>query len=188
MPHRTIRQLAAICTAFVLLCLIILAVFHWILTLLALLVVILIWQMLRLLKPQWFAAFRREARKDKEVKIISKQNFERLIEDVFIPSIVLVSINASRPIRILISKYHFVIGRSKVCDYILPDKNTIGRQHCCLEYSKENNQYFIQDLGSVNGTFVNGFQLPPCAPMLLNRNDIVAISRYQFRVESSSYQ
>jgi len=53
-----------------------------------------------------------------------------------------------------------VIGRSVECDYLVYDPmNRVSRKHALL--IKEGNQLFIQDLGSSNGTFLNGRQIKP---------------------------
>jgi pSer/pThr/pTyr-binding forkhead associated (FHA) protein len=49
---------------------------------------------------------------------------------------------------------HCVLGRSRGCTLRLPGDATVSRQHCLIEV--ENDGAFIQDLGSLNGTLVNG--------------------------------
>ena len=51
----------------------------------------------------------------------------------------------------------WVIGRSQDCDLNLPDtpaSRITSRRHCRLELTESG--AFVQDLGSRNGTFVNG--------------------------------
>jgi serine phosphatase RsbU (regulator of sigma subunit)/pSer/pThr/pTyr-binding forkhead associated (FHA) protein len=49
-----------------------------------------------------------------------------------------------------------VLGRHPACTIQL-DSNTVSRRHA--QITKVNGQYFIEDLGSGNGTFVNGKQI-----------------------------
>lgn len=49
-----------------------------------------------------------------------------------------------------------VLGRHPACTIQL-DSNTVSRRHA--QVTKANGQYFIEDLGSGNGTFVNGKQI-----------------------------
>ncbi len=49
-----------------------------------------------------------------------------------------------------------IIGRAETCDITVAD-NRMSRQHFCLESEKEG--IFISDLGSTNGTAVNGIRL-----------------------------
>ena len=53
-----------------------------------------------------------------------------------------------------LSKDTIIIGRDKECDIPLDDKKT-SRKHARLEWN--NPHYWIQDLKSTNGIFVNGF-------------------------------
>jgi pSer/pThr/pTyr-binding forkhead associated (FHA) protein len=49
---------------------------------------------------------------------------------------------------------HWVLGRSRSCSLRLPGDGTVSRQHCLIEV--EDGGVWIQDLGSLNGTLVNG--------------------------------
>jgi pSer/pThr/pTyr-binding forkhead associated (FHA) protein len=49
-----------------------------------------------------------------------------------------------------------IIGRAKDCDFWLPVLS-VSRRHC--EISVENSTVLIHDLGSRNGTFVNGMRI-----------------------------
>src|SRR5262245_54515917 len=46
------------------------------------------------------------------------------------------------------------LGRSRSCTLRLPGDATVSRQHCLLEVDSE--RAWVQDLGSLNGTFING--------------------------------
>jgi pSer/pThr/pTyr-binding forkhead associated (FHA) protein len=54
--------------------------------------------------------------------------------------------------RIMISKEETLIGRSGVCDVQFHDPK-VSRQHALLRFY--NNSYYIQDMQSAGGTFVN---------------------------------
>jgi pSer/pThr/pTyr-binding forkhead associated (FHA) protein len=48
-----------------------------------------------------------------------------------------------------------IIGRDPSCDYVIFDqKNRVSRKH--LELYFEHNSYYILDLNSTNGTYING--------------------------------
>jgi pSer/pThr/pTyr-binding forkhead associated (FHA) protein len=47
-----------------------------------------------------------------------------------------------------------VLGRSWSCQVRLPDDVTVSRQHCLIELEGES--AWVQDLGSLNGTYLNG--------------------------------
>jgi pSer/pThr/pTyr-binding forkhead associated (FHA) protein len=52
------------------------------------------------------------------------------------------------------SPAHCVLGRSRACMLRLPGDATVSRQHCLIELDEE--RVWVQDLGSLNGTLVNG--------------------------------
>jgi phosphoserine phosphatase RsbU/P len=49
-----------------------------------------------------------------------------------------------------------VIGRNSFCDIVIPVQS-ISRQHA--RFVREGNRYFVEDMGSLNGTFVNGTRI-----------------------------
>ena len=52
-----------------------------------------------------------------------------------------------------------IIGRDKSCNYLIYDpKNRVSRKH--LEVISKAGKIFIKDIGSTNGTYVNGERLP----------------------------
>ena len=51
-----------------------------------------------------------------------------------------------------IAKERFVIGRGKHCDFVI-NSGKVSREHAVI--SQEHGEYFIEDLGSSNGTWFN---------------------------------
>ena len=49
---------------------------------------------------------------------------------------------------------HAILGRSRSCTLRLPTDGTVSRQHCIIEIDEYG--VWVQDLGSMNGTHVNG--------------------------------
>ncbi len=67
-----------------------------------------------------------------------------------------------------IKDYPFTIGRED-CDISIESDRHVSRKHAQISFT--NNDYFIEDLGSSNGTFVNDTQIAPREPLPL-RTDI----------------
>ena len=51
----------------------------------------------------------------------------------------------------------FMIGRSEDAHFCLPQDRFFSRHHCILEIAPP--RAFLRDLGSTNGTFVNGMRV-----------------------------
>ncbi len=51
----------------------------------------------------------------------------------------------------------FLIGRSESAHFCLPEDRFFSRHHCLLEIAPP--QIFLRDLGSTNGTYVNGLKV-----------------------------
>lgn len=79
-------------------------------------------------------------------------------------------------IELNFSKERITIGRQS-SDIRQPDivfsseYKRVGRMHACIQ--RENEQYYIVDLGSANATVLNGEILVPNQPYLLKNNDVV---------------
>ena len=56
----------------------------------------------------------------------------------------------------------FVAGRGDTCELLL-EYATVSRRHA--RFSVQNGSFFVEDLGSSNGTFLEGQRLPPYVPV-----------------------
>lgn len=74
------------------------------------------------------------------------------------------------------------IGRGNEADIIL-DHPTISRLHAMVE-KKGENAYIIKDLGSTNGTFLNGSRISGSAPF--TEQDIVFIGRFKLTLTGAA--
>jgi pSer/pThr/pTyr-binding forkhead associated (FHA) protein len=61
------------------------------------------------------------------------------------------------------SPAYCVMGRSRSCTLRLPGDATVSRQHCLVELDGDG--VWVQDLGSLNGTFVNGEKIGQREPL-----------------------
>lgn len=70
-----------------------------------------------------------------------------------------------------------VIGRSLESDIALND-NFMSSQHALLELRGD--EWFLEDAGSTNGTFVNGFEVRDATPV--NYGDVVRVGRVELKL------
>lgn len=83
-----------------------------------------------------------------------------------------------------ISDHHAtVFGRSSACDKQLADK-TVSRRHCRV--TRRGDGWFIADLDSRHGTYLNGVRLSPEQPAPLVDGDLVRIGPWTFRVREGA--
>src|SRR5580692_1017721 len=66
----------------------------------------------------------------------------------------------------------WTLGSSPDCDLVVTQPSVSGR-HCRL--SVHNDQYVLEDLGSTNGTFVNGYKLDPRSPVYVSLTDNITL-------------
>jgi pSer/pThr/pTyr-binding forkhead associated (FHA) protein len=77
-----------------------------------------------------------------------------------------------------------VIGRHSDCDVVI-DSREVSRRHAEL-FQASPNQWMIKDLGSSNGTSVNGQRIESC---IVRMNDVVGIGPVSLLLgEKSEYQ
>jgi len=74
-----------------------------------------------------------------------------------------------------------ILGREETCDIILQDAE-VSRRHCQISW--EGNAYVIRDIGSTNGTFVNGSQVT--LPRVLTNGDAVGLGQTTLIFESQA--
>lgn len=67
-----------------------------------------------------------------------------------------------------------LIGRKGFANDVEIPHGILSRAHCSLHLNSSNNLY-IEDLGSTNGTFVNGFRLLPNKKKLLTEGDTLLV-------------
>jgi pSer/pThr/pTyr-binding forkhead associated (FHA) protein/tetratricopeptide (TPR) repeat protein len=74
--------------------------------------------------------------------------------------------------RIELDGRKWIAGREETCEIFLADRKASRRQ---FEINSTPEGYFITDLGSANGTVLNGEALVPNQPQLLQSGDIISV-------------
>jgi len=82
--------------------------------------------------------------------------------------------------KFLLGQGKVVIGRSQDCDIAI-DNAAISRKHAQIEYS--NGEYIVSDLGSSNGTFVNGQQINK--PEVLKPGTNIGIAKFNLTFQET---
>ncbi|MCI3924745.1 FHA domain-containing protein [Paenibacillus sp. TRM 82003] len=93
----------------------------------------------------------------------------------------LVAMDAPQPLELLVNKDEYVIGKSELeVDGVISFNNAISRFHCKL--IRSNGSFLLEDLESLNGTYVNKVRLQPHAPVAVTNGDIVQLANSKFQV------
>ena len=94
----------------------------------------------------------------------------------------LVAVNTPLPFELKVNRDEFTIGRKESqVDGLISFNKMIGRVHCKVNYIK--GSYYITDLQSANGTYVNKVRITPNEPCRVENGDIVRLANSEFRVE-----
>ncbi len=97
-------------------------------------------------------------------------------------SMKLISLNPGAAMEIAVTKPEFVIGKkASAVDGVVSFNRMISRIHCKI--TQKQSTFFIEDLQSVNGTYVNGKRLSPHAPTVIKHGDIVSLANSDFQVK-----
>jgi len=83
-------------------------------------------------------------------------------------------------LEVVLDRERMVIGRGRKADLVLAEA-TISRAHAIVGFNAEG--FYVEDLGSTNGTRVNGKRSPRAA---LRDGDEVQLGKLQLRVRLPS--
>lgn len=102
------------------------------------------------------------------------------------PSIRIVKSSGSEQ-RIDLDGKKWLAGREDTCDIFLPDRKASRRQ---FEITSTPEGYFVTDLGSANGTVLNGTPLIPEEPHLLQSGDVLSVNalKVHFEVRDPNFE
>ncbi|MCL2488172.1 MAG: FHA domain-containing protein [Oscillospiraceae bacterium] len=90
-------------------------------------------------------------------------------------------VNTKSGQRIAISRSEFTLGKERrKVDFVI-DNSSVSRAHAKIR--TRSGEFFILDLGSTNGTYVNGAKLTPNQETKLNSGDKIKISDEEFEFQ-----
>ena len=93
----------------------------------------------------------------------------------------LISDKESGEIELIVDKEEFTIGKNfNVVDGFIPHNEGISRVHCKIIYDRGG--YHIVDMGSLNGTYVNGARIPVKSMVPISVGDKIGIANIEFVV------
>lgn len=106
-----------------------------------------------------------------------------ILDDIFTPEIIIVGVRTPEAVELPVTKPEFVIGKNAASvDGHIGFNNAISRKHCKIIC--DNGRYFIVDLGSTNGTYVNEKKLIGEQKIPLKVGDKVRLANSNFIIKS----
>ena len=97
------------------------------------------------------------------------------------PKCALLSLNAPSHVTITINKPEFILGKSPdKTDYAITFNKAISRVHCKIVATPSG--YAVVDLGSANGTYLNGKRLSAQMQVTLQSGDTLRLANTDFKV------
>jgi pSer/pThr/pTyr-binding forkhead associated (FHA) protein len=94
------------------------------------------------------------------------------------PKLIEPALGAGRTREITIGKEEFLLGRGLDCDLRVNDDD-ISRHHCLIRL--RGSEATLTDLGSSNGTFLNGKRV--LSQVALSSGDEIRVGKYRFLVD-----
>ena len=87
--------------------------------------------------------------------------------------------NNSKPVLKQVNKAVLRIGRSKDSDISIDD-DVVSNTH--MEIILKNKEYFVYDLTSRNGTFVNQERIPSLKEIKIHKTDVITVGHHQIKI------
>ncbi|WBY64027.1 FHA domain-containing protein [Thermocaproicibacter melissae] len=100
------------------------------------------------------------------------------------PPLTFTAINAPETVSFHITTPEFVIGKNAAAvQGAVTFNRAISRVHCKITFAQD--RYFVTDLNSANGTFVNRTRIEPQKPVPIQDGDVVRLANSDFMVRIS---
>ena len=120
-----------------------------------------------------------------EPSVMESIPFRRAMEDNLSEmksKLFLLASNAKKPVRICVNKKEFLMGSDYAkMDCVIRNNRYVSRCHAKIYY--EAACYFLEDAGSMNGTYINGVKLAEGIKYKLETGDIVNLADCRFEVQ-----
>jgi len=97
------------------------------------------------------------------------------------PQLLISSVGVPVKIDFFINKSEFIIGKNpSAVDGVITSNSAVSRIHCKIVF--KNNNYYVVDLGSANGTFLNSIRLTNNQPVIVKDEDSLKIANSEFKI------
>lgn len=106
-----------------------------------------------------------------------------VLDDIFIPTIIFSGFRTTEKIEFVIDKPQFIIGKNPEAVHgVIGFNKAISRVHCKITYDK--GKYYISDMGSSNGTFINSKRIQQGNLVEIKVGDIIKLANSEFIIKA----
>lgn len=92
------------------------------------------------------------------------------------------SVDTPVPVSFTVTQDAFILGKSgQRSDGVIPEVNTVSRAHAKI--TRQQGLWYVTDLQSANGTYVDGVRIPPMEPVNIAAGTVLKLANYTFSVE-----
>lgn len=189
MSNKTMHRICVGIMAFIAFMFMLLCMFHLVYAVIWLLVCLLIiavfavrdHPMYRSEKHYWSSKLQ-ALRERREQRKLAK-NMQNRYQNEFVPDHMLIGLGEHSKTQCLIDNVNFVIGSGAKCQHVLSKRRniTVSGEHCRITYRRHSRAYYIEDLHSLNGTYLGAKRLEPYTPEKLLDNAEISIGHIRYR-------
>lgn len=136
------------------------------------------------LRPKWLRSVRRILSQEKSMPDVARS----LRKEVIISDMVLWGMHDGQEQIIHLNKKLLVVGLAEGCDVVMPRDSGVSRVHAKIFYSRQNQQFLVEDNNSSSGTYLNDMRLAKGEPQVLCKGDRLRFAQMEYTVKSAYYK
>ncbi len=93
----------------------------------------------------------------------------------------LVAVNTPNPMVLSVGAPSYMVGKNPSRVEGVLHNSAVSNVHC--KFTKKGDTYFLEDVGSTNGTYLNQIRLVPHMPVAIKQDDFIGIANQKFQVQ-----
>lgn len=103
-----------------------------------------------------------------------------------LPSHYLIAKSSNNPAEIAMKNFPYYVGKDKTRNQLVLNEGSVSRLHAVITIRDK--VVFLTDLGSTNGTYVNGQRIEKNQPVMIDNSDELAFSREIYLFKTKEFE
>ncbi len=126
-------------------------------------------------------SFMKIKHQDSQHNSLVGKGFQGNVQQLKQPPLTITSLNSPMPITLTVNQPEYLIGKNpSAVNGAVTHNPAISRVHCKITY--KGTKYYLTDMGSANGTFINQNRLSAQQTMEINSGDYIKLANSEFIV------